>query len=168
MFLKGGPQNVIFRSDLQATHTYCGRSLFSPQPGWFVPCRAMGAERVNGCQGTPWSEELDEKGTPRSAWWRVRSGAERIRDFLHIVNMVNPSFIIYYKCGIMLILKCWCSPCTAVMQYNSNSYSSVFLSRSVPLCIWTCDFRKKFALPNPRAAFLALAASVVLSRRVVP
>ena len=47
----------------------------------------------------------------RSAWWRVRSGAERLRVFLGIVYMVNPSFT-YHKCGVMLILKC--SPCTTV------------------------------------------------------
>ena len=29
--------------------------------------------------------------------------------------MINPSFNTYYKCGIMLILKGWCSPCTAVV-----------------------------------------------------
>ena len=35
----------------------------------------------------------------------MRSGAERIRWFLHIVDLeVNPPFAIY-KCGIMLILK---------------------------------------------------------------
>ena len=44
----------------------------------------------------------------RSAWWRVRSGAERIHRFLDIVIEVNPPSNIYYKCG-MLILKGWCS-----------------------------------------------------------
>ena len=29
------PQNTISRSEVRATRTYCGRSLFSPQLGWF-------------------------------------------------------------------------------------------------------------------------------------
>ena len=30
-----GPRNIIFRSEVQATRTYCGRTLFSSQLGWF-------------------------------------------------------------------------------------------------------------------------------------
>ena len=50
-----------------------------------------------------------------SAWWRMRSGAERIRRFLDIVDMVNLSLNIYYKCGVMLILKGWYSPSTTTV-----------------------------------------------------
>ena len=46
---------------------------------------------------------------------RSGSGAERIRGFLDIVSMVNPSFNIYYKCGIRLILKGACRPNTTVL-----------------------------------------------------
>ena len=44
-------------------------------------------ERMSGNaieQGAEWP------GTLRSAWWRVRSGAETIRCFLHIVNTESP------------------------------------------------------------------------------
>ena len=34
-------------------------------------------------------------------------------------------------------------------------------------CFWTCDFRTKFASPNPRVNYSALTASVVFSGRVV-
>ena len=81
---------------------------------------------------------------------------------------VSPSFDIYYKCGIMLVLKGWCSPCTAVIQYSNISNGLSFSSRPVLSCIRTWDFRNKFASPNPRIAFLALEASVVLSGRVLP
>ena len=32
---EGGPRNIVFQSEIQATRTYFGRSLFSPQLGWF-------------------------------------------------------------------------------------------------------------------------------------
>ena len=34
-FTEGGPRSILFRSELQAFRTSCGRSLVSPQPGWF-------------------------------------------------------------------------------------------------------------------------------------
>ena len=63
-------------------------------------------ERVSGNgmeRGAEWQKTL------RSAWWRARSGAERIHRFLeHRRPRVDPSFnTIYYKCGIMLIRKEW-------------------------------------------------------------
>ena len=30
LLTEGGPRNIILRSGVQATRTYCGRSLFSP------------------------------------------------------------------------------------------------------------------------------------------
>ena len=67
----------------------------------------MEAGEVNGCQGTPWSEELDGKELHGVAWWRLRSGAERIRCFLCIVDTESTLSSIY-KCGILLILVGWC------------------------------------------------------------
>ena len=37
----------------------------------------MEAVGINGCQGTPWSEELDGKELHGAASWLVRSGVER-------------------------------------------------------------------------------------------
>ena len=50
---EGGPRNIIFRSEVQATRTYCGRSLFlRSQAGLNMPCRAMeGRGGVNECHG---------------------------------------------------------------------------------------------------------------------
>ena len=49
---KKGPRNIIIRSEIQATRTYCGRSLFSPQPGWLeytMPGYGnWGSERMSG------------------------------------------------------------------------------------------------------------------------
>ena len=48
-------------------HPYCGRLLFlRSQAGLKMSCRqrryeVVWALRVNECQGTPWSEELDRK-----------------------------------------------------------------------------------------------------------
>ena len=56
-------------------------------------------------QSEQWGERMsgvNKRHGARIARWRVRSGAERIRRFLDIVYMVNPSFILYCKCGIML------------------------------------------------------------------
>ena len=101
-----GPQNIIFRSKVQATRMNCGRSLFSPQPGWFEYAMpgygSWGGERMSGSamkRGARW------QGTPRSD---VRSGAARIRCYVHIIDLeVDPTFVIY-KCYIMLIKKGWC------------------------------------------------------------
>ena len=46
---------------------------------------------------------VNERHGARSAWWRVRSGPERIRRFLDIVCMVNPILhhllqVWYYVC----------------------------------------------------------------------
>ena len=41
---------------------YVLRSIAVPsQPGWFEELAAKEAAEVNGCQGTPWSEEPDSK-----------------------------------------------------------------------------------------------------------
>ena len=104
---------------------------------------------MDRCQGTSWSEELDDKSL------RFPGHRQHGQLILHRVLQVW-----YY-------LKWWCSHCTAVMHYSSTSYMYVFLSRSVPSCIRTGDFRKKFVASNPCVAFFALAASVVLPGRVV-
>ena len=58
---------------------------------------------INGCQGTLWSEELSGKELHGAAWWRVPSGAERIRFFpVHGANTAVPNI---YKRGILLIIK---------------------------------------------------------------
>ena len=120
---------------------------------------------MSGCQGTPWSKELDGKEIHEVAWWRLRSRAERIRCFLHIANTVNPP-LITCKWGIMLIFKEWCltdplNCCTAVTGVTCLGLSSSL--RPALSCIRTCDFRTKFASPNPRIVLL-----FVLSGRVVP
>ena len=68
----------------------------------------MEAVGVNGCLGTPWSEELDGKELYGAAWWRLRSGADRILCFIYITNTESTKFLSIYICGIMLILKGWC------------------------------------------------------------
>ena len=63
----------------------------------------------------------------------------------------------------MLILKC--SPCTTVMQYITTSNDCFFLPQFLLSC---CSHAvSKIWVRNPRVAFLALKASVVLSARVV-
>ena len=84
---------------------------------------------MNICQGA--SE------TPRSAWWRVRSGAEKIPVFLTSSPWpTHPSSSTTVQCG-MLILKC--SPCTVVTQYSSTSYDSVFSHAVCALMFRPCD-----------------------------
>ena len=64
----GGPRKFIFQSEGQATRTCCGRLLVSPKPGWFEHAMpGYGRWGVNGCQGAPYSEELDGKGIPGAA-----------------------------------------------------------------------------------------------------
>ena len=53
------------------------------------------------------------------------------------------------------------------MRYSNTSNDLSFSSRHVFSCIRTCDFRKKFASPDPRVDFHALSASIVLSGRGV-
>ena len=63
--------------------------VISPKLSWFeggVKVRrqeAIGTAEINGCRGTPWSEELHGKVLHGAAWWQVRSGVERMRVFLH-------------------------------------------------------------------------------------
>ena len=60
--MTGGPWDIIFRSEVQATRTYCGRLLFSPQLDLFeYALPGYGIWEVKGCQEAPWSEELDGK-----------------------------------------------------------------------------------------------------------
>ena len=80
---------------------------------------------------------VNERHAARSAWWRVRSGAERIRRFLDIVNGVDPPSNIYYKCG-MLILKGWCSPLYCCTD-SSKDIALSFLSFFALSCVRTCD-----------------------------
>ena len=60
---------------------------------------------VNECQGRI---TVRECYGAKSAWVANAIWSREGPHFLGIVYMVNPSYI-YYKCGIMLILKC--SPC---------------------------------------------------------
>ena len=59
---------------------------------------------MNGCQETPWREELDGKELHGAAWWRVRSEAERVRFFLYISAGINTTLTNIYKCGIIVVL----------------------------------------------------------------
>ena len=71
-----------------------------------------------------------------------------MRCFLDIVYMINPSSIIYYKCGMLIYC---CTDCSGDMTLS-------FLSLFVLSCIRSWDLRVE----------LALAANLVLSGRVVP
>ena len=52
-FTEGGPRDIIFRSEIQATRTYCGRSLFSPQLDWFeYPMPGYGSWRDEHISGS--------------------------------------------------------------------------------------------------------------------
>ena len=70
---------------------------------------------MNGCQRMPWSEEINGKELHGAFGGECDLDPTRSTFFLDIVNMVNTTFNIYYKYGVMLILKGWCSPCTTVM-----------------------------------------------------
>ena len=57
-------RNIIFweRYKSKSFAPYVLRSIVvSPQSGWFEELAAVEAAGVNGCQGTPWSEELNGK-----------------------------------------------------------------------------------------------------------
>ena len=108
--------NIIFQERCKRFVTpYVLRLLItiSPKPDWFKGAakvrrhEAMGAAGMNGRQGTPWREELDGKKFHGAAWWRVRSGVERIRFFLYTKSAAGASTALpsIYKCGIMLVLK---------------------------------------------------------------
>ena len=88
---EGWSWNIIFPKEGQTMRTYCGRSLFfrnqavpnkhqSSTARSYVSC---GGKRM---LGNTMEREAWWQGTSRSSWWRVRSRAERIRCFLHIVN----------------------------------------------------------------------------------
>ena len=67
VFGKRRSRNIIFSREVQANPTKCGWSLFLPEVRLMrgvVKARrhmVVGAGGMNGCQGTPWSEELDGK-----------------------------------------------------------------------------------------------------------
>ena len=87
---------------------YVLRSIaVSPQPRWFEKLATMEVAGVNGCQGTPWSEKLDGKELHGAAWWRLRSGTERVRCFLYVVDTESTCLPSIYKHGIILILEGW-------------------------------------------------------------
>ena len=65
----------------------------------------MEAAGVNGCQGTPWSEEFDGEELHGAAWWRLRSGAERVHCFIYIVDTESIYLPSICKRGNMLFLK---------------------------------------------------------------
>ena len=68
----------------------------------------MKAAGVNGCQGTPWREELDGKEFHGASGGG--SGAERIYRSLHMINtkFTQPFQASTKKSVIMLVLKGWC------------------------------------------------------------
>ena len=109
------------------------------------------------------------QGSLRSAWWRARFGAERIRRFLeHRRPGVDPLFNSIYECGIMLVLVVIFDWFTVLLYcFSSTPYDSVFLLRVVCAFLYSDMRFRKFVSPNPRAAFLAFEASVVLSGRAV-
>ena len=141
----------------------------SLQLGWFeeafeeaekVGQLVMEAAGVNGCQGTPWSEELDGKEFLGVAWRRVRSGVEMIPFFLHSSSKgqhVNPTSI--HKCGIIMVLRelCFLQDFSPIVHMLSGSVSFLV----------NCAFvhTKKFASPNPH---VALFAQRVFSREGCP
>ena len=71
------------------------------------------------------------QGTPRSAWWRVRFGAERIRCFLHIVKTESTHLSSLYEWGIILFLE--------------GGVSCVIFSDGTPV-IWFCFFPRELCL----------------------
>ena len=82
--------NITFKKDKRFIVPYVLRLIaMSPKQGWFEGAikvrrhKAMETVRMNGCQETPWSEELDGKVLHWAAWWQLRSGVERICVFLH-------------------------------------------------------------------------------------
>ena len=97
---------ILFRSELQAFRTSCGRSLVSPQPGWF--------EYAMPGYGSWGYERMSESAMKPGARWQsnpqsgVRSGAERICCFLHIVDLEVNLLSAIYRFSIMLIDKGWC------------------------------------------------------------
>ena len=113
---------------------------------------------ANKCQGASWSGEFDDKE------FREALGGERdleLRGY-PIFGHCLPILLCLLQCG-MLILKS--SPCTAVMQYSSTSYDSVFSPLVRALMFQSCDF-KTICVSNPHVE-IALEASIVLSERVV-
>ena len=80
------------------------RCFLHSQAGLNMPCRSMQARRMSGCQGTPWSEDLDIEELHGAAWWRLRSGVERIRCFLYNID-TESTHLLPSTSGIMLILK---------------------------------------------------------------
>ena len=77
--------------------SYVFRSIVvSTKPGWYEGvakvrrCKAMRAAGINVYQGKPWNEALDGKEVHGAAWWRVRSGVEGIRFFLHTYLVPPP------------------------------------------------------------------------------
>ena len=90
---------------------------------------------VHRFQETPWGEEHD--GRELYGALDDERGLELRGSIVswNLVNMVNPSFNIYYKRGIVPILKGWCSP----FEPLYTPKCSVFLPWSVLYCIWTCD-----------------------------
>ena len=74
-------------------------------------------------QGTAWGEELDGRELYRAL---DDEGVLELRGSIvswNIVKMVNQSFNIYYKCGIMPILKGWYSSFVPLYTPNALSFS---------------------------------------------
>ena len=65
-----------------------------------------------------------------AGWWRVRSGAEKIRFFSYTRSQYSSSEYLQKKGGIMLVLK-WVMfcliPCTTV-QYQTHSFGLLLVN----------------------------------------
>ena len=99
---EGGLRNIIFRSEVQATHTYCGRPLFLRSYTGLKRSYHRGRLEAIGCQGrTVVRERRGAKSlTARNfAERRAIWGREDLH-FLDIVCIANKLFFIYYKCGM--------------------------------------------------------------------
>ena len=109
LFGKRRSRKTIFKGG-QAIRTYCCRLLFSLEVRLIREVRqvrrhaVMVAGGMNGCQGTPWNEEVDGKellGAFGGECYLKPRGSP-----VSCISStgVNPHFNIYYKCGIMLVL----------------------------------------------------------------
>ena len=135
---KGGPRNIISRSEVHATRAYCGRPLFlRSQADKKMACRRGRLEAI-GCQGRTVVRErhgakLDGNSAERlvgSAIWNQENPR-----FLDAVYMVSPSNTIHYSM-VMLDLKC--GPLT---QYSSTSNMTLlFLPQYVLQYLRTSGF----------------------------
>ena len=60
---------------------------------------------INGCQGTPWSEELDDKELHGALGGEYDLEQRGSAFFLYTVSRSHTAFPGVYKCGIIMVLK---------------------------------------------------------------